>query len=705
MAKFSRLFVLLVGALAAVPSAFAVGSFTIEQVLSAPFPSELVAAARAPRVAWIFDDKGERNIWIADAPNFTPRQVTHFKGDDGQVISSVRLTPDGKTLVFVRGTEVNGAGSSANPASLAKNPRQQIWTVPAAGGQPRALGDVGCGDEGCEDVQISPDGRTVVWAAMKHIWLASLAENKKPQQLEEVAGNSDTPRWSPDGKRVAFRSNRKDHSYIAVLDIGTREVMYLAPSSDRDGAPLWSPDGKQIAFIRIPGRAFTRPIIPVYPEPWSIWIADAATGAGHEIFRSGVEMNDSLPLFVFPSFQFTSAGRIVFASEKDGRNHLYSVGTEGGEPKLLTPGDYDVEDVSLSGDRRSILFSSNQADVDRRHIWRVSADGSAEPQQLTRGDTIEWSPVEIADGTQVLCLGSTATSPSMPYRITAGGRELIAKNAIPKDFPEAQLVVPQQVVFKSADGVEVHGQLFVPKTKPAGRGPALIFTHGGPIRQMLLGFHYMQYYYNAYAQNQYLASKGYTVLSVNYRLGIMYGRKFRQPENSVWRGASEYNDVLAGAKYLQGLDYVDTNRIGLWGGSYGGFLTALGLARDSDTFRAGVDFHGVHDWATFLPMWQEGVDVAPDAKEARELAFQSSPVASIGTWRSPVLLVHGDDDRNVPFQQTTDLMQRLRAQKVQASELIFPDEIHDFLRWKNWVRAYTATAEFFDRTLGAAGSN
>ena len=159
------------------------------------------------------------------------------------------------------------------------------------------------------------------------------------------------------------------------------------------------------------------------------------------------------------------------------------------------------------------------------------------------------------------------------------------------------------MVFKSEDGLEDSRPAVHAKGPKAGRGPALIFTHGGPIRQMLLGFHYMEYYHNAYAMNQYLASKGYTVLSVNYRLGIMYGRDFREPPKSVWRGASEYQDVVAGAKFLQTLDNVDPQRIGLWGGSYGGFLTAMGLARNSDIFKAGVDFHGVHDWAIFLPMW------------------------------------------------------------------------------------------------------
>jgi len=657
-------------------------------------------------VAWVFDNKGERNIWVADAPGFVPRQVTHYKGDDGQAIASVRLTPDGKTIAFARGSEVNKEGTSANPQSLTKIPKQQAWAVDVNGGQPHLLGDVQCNSEECEDLQISPDGKNVVWPAKKHLWIAPIDGKKKAEQLEEVAGDNDTPRWSPDGKRMAFRSNRKDHSFIAMLELATKKITYLAPTTSRDAGPVWSPDSKQVAFIRQPGVEFKRPLIPEFPQPWALWIGEAQNGQARELFHSGNAMGDSLPLFAFQSLQFTNAGQIIFASEKDGRSHLYSIAVTGGAPHLLTPGDFDVEDVALSADKRSVLYSSNQNDVDRRHIWRVNATGS-EPQALTRGETSEWSPVETSDGKTLLCLGSTATSPAMPYRITSTGRELIPKAfGIPAEFPQAELVTPRQVMFKSEDGVEIHGQLFEPKNKQ--RGPALIFTHGGPIRQMMLGFHYMQYYHNAYAMNQYLASKGYTVLSVNYRLGIMYGRAFREPPNSVWRGASEYQDVVAGAKFLQTLDHVDPRRIGLWGGSYGGFLTAMGLARNSDIFKAGVDFHGVHDWAIVLPEWSAEVEAknaeaAPDLKEARELAFKSSPVASVATWRSPVLFIHGDDDRNVAFQQTTDLVEKLRDQNVVFEELIIPDEIHDLLRWNDWVRAYRATAEFLDRKLASSG--
>src|SRR5262249_33352908 len=244
-------------------------------------------------------------------------------------------------------------------------------------------------------------------------------------------------------------------------------------------------------------------------------------------------------------------------------------------------------------------------------------------------------------------------------------------------------VTPKKVVFKASDGVEVHGQLFEAAGGPAKK-PAIVFVHGGPPRQMLLGWHYSSYYAHAYAVNQYLASQGYVVLSVNYRLGIGYGHDFHHPAHGGGRGASEYQDVKAGGEDLRSLSQVDPKRIGIWGGSYGGYLTALALARDSDLFAAGVDIHGVHDFTADAGRRLGGADwryEKGDFDKAAEVAWKSSPVASIATWKSPVLLIHGDDDRNVRFHQTVDLARRLTAAGIPFEELVLPDEIHGFLRY------------------------
>ncbi len=685
--------------LAVVFSCFtASASFTIEQVMSSPFPSELVAAQHSPRIAWVFNDKGARNVWIADGPNFAARQVTHFTGDDGTPIASLRITPDGRTVVFVRGSETNEAGRVAAPTDDVSARKQMVWAMDVDGEAPRALGEMGCGEEGCEDVEISADGQFAVWAARKQLWIAPVSGATPAHQLTDLPGNTVSPQWSPDGREIAFVSDRGDHSFIGIYDFGHDEVRYLAAGVDRDVSPRWSPNGKQVAFERVAGAEQKQTLIPQHPLPWSIWVADPATGKGHSIWQSGTKLDDSYPeLTADVSFKFPSNDRLVFASEQDGWNHLYSIAVTGGTPVLLTPGDYEVEDVTVATDRKSVLYTSNENDVDRRHIWRVALpDGK--PQAVTKGETMEWSPVETGTGGYLACLSSTATSPAMPYRLTPQGREMIAASALPADFPSLQLVVPRQVIFDSEDGLKIHGQLFV----PAGRtqaGPALIFMHGGPIRQMVLGFHYMEYYHNAYAMNQYLASQGYVVLSVNYRLGIMYGRAFREPADGGWRGASEYKDITAAAKYLRSQSIVDPKRLGLWGGSYGGYLTALGLARNSDLFAAGVDFHGVHDWSLFLSDWSPYASKAPDLEQAKKLAYESSPNASVQLWKSPVLLIQGDDDRNVPFSQTVDLAQRLRQEHVKVEVLVFPDEIHDFLMYKSWVKAYTATADFFAQKL------
>ena len=702
----SRVFFLLIFGYAVLASAQS--PFTVEQVMSSPFPSELVGATHGNRVAWVFNAKGVRNVWVADGPDFvhSARQVTHYSADDGQPIASLRLTPDGKTVVYALGSELNDAQESANPASFTKGASQQVFALEVdakgKGAGPRLLGEMGCPEEDCEDIRISPDGKWALWSAKKKLWLASLDGKQPAKELATVRGAAVQPKWSPDGKHVAFVSEREGHSLIAIYDFDGASIRYLAPSVDKDSMPRWSPDGKWIVFVRTAGDEQKLPLIPVRPEPWSLWIADATTGAGRLLWRSGEKLEDSLPeLTEDISLNVAADGRVVFASEKDGWNHLYSIASTGGEPTLLTPGDFDVEDVILSADKAWVIYSSNQDDVDRRHLWRAPVIGGKSPEALTTGETMEWSPVQTGDGKSIVCLGSTATSPAMPYVVTAQGRDMVAKQALPADFPSASLVTPKQVIFKSEDGITLHGQLFMPRSVQ-GKVPALVFMHGGPIRQMMLGFHYMDYYHNAYAENQYLASRGYAVLSVNYRLGVMYGRAFREAPNTIWRGAAEYKDVVAAGRYLQQLPDVDRDKIGLWGGSYGGFLTAMGLARNSDLFKAGVDFHGVHDWSVFLterPYFGNLALRPPDADAAVKLAWESSPNASISTWKSPVLLIHGDDDRNVPFSQTVDLVQRLRAQHVPFEQMILPDEIHGFLRWKDWVRAYTATGDFFDRTL------
>ncbi|MGH9316864.1 MAG: S9 family peptidase [Thermoanaerobaculia bacterium] len=669
-------------------------SFTIEQVLSSPFPQGLVAAPAGGKVAWVSDACGARNIWLAEPPGYTARPLTSYTEDDGQDLSDLAFTPDGKSLLYVRGGDANRKGEYPNPLSGPEGVEQAVWIVSTDGSAPRRLG------EG-HSAAVSPKGDRVAFLFKEQAWWVPLSGSEKAEQAFKARGSVSNLRWSPDGGLLAFVSERRDHGFIGVFDTRARTLGYLDPSVDRDVSPVWSPDGKRIAFLRIPAD---RSLLFFQPhregEPWSIRVWDTASRSGREVFRALPHRGSVFREVVAEDQLFWVEGdRIVFPWEKDGWTHLYSVAASGGEPVPLTPGEFEVEFVSATPDRRRILFNSNQDDIDRRHIWGVVPSGGR-PEALTRGEGIEWSPVMTSDGRGLAYLRSDARRPARPAITIAGARPRdLSPGTIPADFPEDALVVPQPVVFSSADGLKIHAQLFLPTHLRTGeRRPAVVFFHGGSERQMLLGWHYMGYYHNAYAFNQYLANAGFIVLSVNYRSGIGYGMEFREALDYGAAGASEFRDVVGAGLTLRSRPDVDPDRIGLWGGSYGGYLTALGLARASDLFAAGVDFHGVHDWNVVIQNFQPSYEPEKRAAAAR-LAFESSPMASVKSWRSPVLLIHGDDDRNVPFSESVDLAEALRRQGVDVEQLIFPDEVHHLLVHARWVEAYRAAADFLDRKL------
>ena len=681
-------------------------SFTVEQIKSYPFPNELTASATGSRIAWAFNERGARNVWVAEGPEFNARRLTNYEIDDGQELTSLSLSADGKYVVYVRGGDHGSNFESSvgvNPAIAATQMKVQIWSAPFAGGEPKLLG------EGDEPI-ISPKSDRVVFVKDRSIWYAPLDASTPAKRFFYARGDCGAPEWSLDGAKLAFVSNRGDHSFVGIYTNESTPILYLAPSTSRDSSPRWSPDGKRIAFVRRPGNGGApEPALERRPQPWSIWTADATTGEGQQLWKGPFTLRGSTPTtHGETNLHWAAAGRIVFLSYLDGWPHLYSISENGGEPLLLTPGNYMAEYISISNDRRYIVFAGNTGtdadDIDRRHIVKVPVD-RAEPVVMTPGKGLEWTPFVTGDGKYIAYLGATAQRPPLPAVMPASGDKgkpvTLAENRVPGSFPTSQLVAPKKVVYKAPDGVEVHGQLFE-ANGGAAKKPAIIYVHGGPPRQMLLGWHYSDYYTNAYALNQYLASRGYLVLSINYRLGIGYGHDFHRPPNAGAQGASEYQDVKAGAEYLQRLGHVDAKRIGIYGGSYGGFLTALALGRDSQLFAAGVDIHGVHNWTAerAASLLENRYEKIPDAQRALDVAWQASPVSAIETWKSPVLLIHGDDDRNVRFSQTTDLVRRLEKAGVTYEELVIPDDTHHFMRHANLVKVDAAVAAFFDRVFG-----
>lgn len=684
-------------------------SFTLEQILSYPYSQQLTAAPTGSRIAWIVDQRGVRNVWAAAGPAFAPHRLTDYRADDGQELTNLSLSRDGTVAVYVRGGDHDANWPAAgnlqpDPAHSPEQPVLQIWAVPGDGhAAPKLLA------EGDAPV-ISPRGDRVAFTRDHQIWIVPIDGSSPAKRLFFDRGRSWGPVWSPTGDRLAFVSSRGDHSFIGVFTSDSAPIRYLAPSTSRDGSPRWSPDGTRIAFVRQPGEGGApETLLERHPRPWSIWVADVATGRGQSVWRSPETLRGSMPQTEGEAnLAWGAGGRLIFLSDVDGWPHLYSIPSTGGTPLLLTPGAFMAEYVTLTPDRTAIVYNANTGttpgDVDRRHLYRVPVDRAA-PVALTEGTGLEWVPQVTGDGRTVAFIGAGPQRPPLPMvmPLAGGAPRVLSEHLVPAAFPASALVIPKPVVFRAADGTEVHGQLF--ERAGGERQPGVIFVHGGPPRQMLLGWHYMDYYSNAYAVNQYLANHGFTVLSVNYRLGVGYGHDFHHPAHAGPWGASEYQDVQAGAAYLRSLAGVDASRIGIWGGSYGGYLTALALARNSDVFKAGVDLHGVHDWIADYGSYLRDAKARyeqGDIQHALDVAWKSSPVASVSTWKSPVLLIQGDDDRNVPFHSTVDLARRLAAAHVPYEEMVLPDEIHGFLRYSSWLAADSATVDFLDRKLGCS---
>jgi dipeptidyl aminopeptidase/acylaminoacyl peptidase len=672
---------------------------SLEAFKKYPFPTEL-CTAQDSKIAFALDEQGLRNVYVAEAPNYTPRKLTNYTQDDGQEITSLQISADGKFVVYVLGGEHGSNWDEnlpTNPSGDLQPNTVKIFSIPFNGGESLSISE---GDYPL----ISPDSKTVAFIKGNQLWISAIDSTKTSKNLFTTRGTVSQHAWSPDGNSLLFVSDRGDHDIIGVYAKNSKTIKWIAPSFALDSSPRWSPDGSKIVFVRQPGNGGSpAPLLTQTHKTWGIWVADLQTGIGTEIWKTPATVKGNYPnTHGQTNLHWAAGNRIVFMSYKDGWPHLYSINATGGSEILLTPGNFMCEHISLSPDKKCLTFSANtgpdKLDIERRHAAKVSVD-KADMQVLTPGNGIEFMPILIENNSKAVLISATVQRPPMPaiFNLENKKLDLLTQQLLPADFPESKFITPKQVIFTASDGVQVHADLFEPTGGPSKK-PTLVYIHGGPPRQMLLGWHYGDYYANAYAVNQYLASQGFVVLAVNYRLGIGYGHVFHNIPNGGVNGAAEYADIRAAGQWLQKQSFVDINKIGIFGGSYGGYLTAMGLAKDSKMFSAGVDIHGVHDMGVargITTMFTGKSEKAPDYEKAIQTAWLSSPVSAMATWKSPVMIIHADDDRNVRFNQSTDLINRLEQYKIPYKSLIIVDDTHHWLKWTNAVKVYQTTADYF----------
>jgi dipeptidyl-peptidase-4 len=644
------------------------------------------------RAGWVANpshdpDGAERAIWAARTDGTGAWRLAEG--------SNPVLSPDGASVLYVKDGQIYRALTSQPTPVPTGKPIKPFIKEWGNNSNPRW----------------SPDGSKIAYVSARQNHALIGLYDMKMRRVTYVAPSVDfdgSPTWSPDSKRIAFTRRTGTPFALQAQEgmggIGNPAGPAFSPTAavpGRAGAPGGGFQGVPGGAAGRGGRAGgTQTTTPV-PErqrgltsatfaggyTLSFMVADIATGAAREFWHNAP--NETT---------FNNINAIRWAGEtvlfpvnvpNDDFDRYFSVKIDGAgnAPVLLTTTNGLIEDntsVAVSADGQTLYYCTNATDIERRHIWAVPTSGGA-PRQVSTGDGIETSPVPLGSGKHLGVLYFAARTPaSIGIVGTTGGKAKVVYPTLGKGFPMAAHVQPEIVITKSPDGMEIHNQLFMPKDmKPGEKRPALIFVHGGPQRQMMPGYHYMQFYHWAYAYNQWLADQGYVVLSINYRSGIGYGKAFRNAPGTQARGNSEYQDVVTGAKYLQGRADVDPARVGIWGLSYGGLLTSQALARNSDIFVAGVDLAGVH-------LYGNSVD-------STNLAYQSSAISSIDKWTSPVFLVHGDDDRNVDFSQTIGLVQLLRARNIYYELTVIPDNVHESLIHKDWIDTFGKMGVFLKK--------
>lgn len=467
-----------------------------------------------------------------------------------------------------------------------------------------------------------------------------------PPQPRDRDVQLSAPQWSDDGKNAVMSARSADNKdrWIMQLDTATGKTKILATTHDE-------------AWVGGPG-AFTLG-----------WLPDNK--------------------------------RVYFESERDGFAHLYTVSIDGGQPVQLTSGPFEVSDVRVSEDKTKFYFTSSEGSFFERNLYSMSFDGSPRTRLTSMPGNNQ--AIVSPDGTRLAILRSYANKPTELYVAPNKAGTTEAEIRQVTDSPTAEWksynwIVPPIVSIKARDGATVYGRLYKPANFKKG-GPAVVFVHGAGYLQNV--HNWWSSYYREYMFHHFLMEHGYTVLDIDYRGSAGYGRDWR---TGIYRfmGGKDLTDHVDAADWLVKEQGVDAKRIGVYGGSYGGFITLMAMFTTPDVFAAGAALRPVTDWAHYNHGYTSNILNLPQSDQ--EAYRKSSPIYHAAGLKGALLICHGMVDTNVNFQDSVRLAQKLIELRKENWEIApYPVEDHGFEQPSSWADEYKRIYKLFETNLKAPG--
>ncbi|HEX8360873.1 MAG TPA: S9 family peptidase [Longimicrobium sp.] len=577
--------------------------------------------------------------------------------------------------------------------------------------------------------KLSPDGRRVGFVRDNDLYVTDMTTGQETRLTsdgsdaiingtfdwvyEEELGLQDGWRWSPDGARIAFWRldasrlrnfhwlNDTDSAYSRVVSLrypkagSPNSVARIGVVEVAGGAPRFVDTGNdpEVYLARMEWAESPNEIVIQrlnrHQNRLEVMLADARTGASRTVFTD----TDSAWVEVDDDFRWINGGReFLFSSERDGFNHLYLVSRDGRNVRQVTRGRWDVTGITAVDERTgTVYFGAHAPQPEQTHLYRVKLNGTGQ-QQITREPGSHSARIATNSPYFISTYSSAGVPPVIRLQNTADGavvRTLVDNAQVRQTVQSLGVRAPEFFNFRTADGTELRGSMIKPANFDASKKyPVLMYVYGGPGSQTVTD----SWGGTRYLWHQALAQRGYVVVSVDNRGTGARGSAFKKA-TYLKLGAVETADQIEAARHLASLPWVDASRIGIWGWSYGGFMTASALFAPGSPFKAGIAVAPVVDWSLYDTIYTERFMRTP--QENPEGYRRNAPVSNAANLRGKFLLVHGTGDDNVHFQNTTQLVNALQAANKQFDFMMYPNRNHGisggvtsqhlFTMMTNWV--------------------